>query len=65
MQTNLNNQIADKYKSNSQKIHVLTEDWVKKHPDNNHVKDKIRQQLQLLQDKGYLSFVSRGRYKLN
>ncbi|MCD4706066.1 restriction endonuclease [bacterium] len=36
-----------------------------KHPDNNHIKDKIRQQLQLLRDKGYLSFVSRGRYKLN
>lgn len=36
-----------------------------KHPDNNHIKDKIRQQLQPLRDKGYLSFVSRGKYKLN
>jgi len=36
-----------------------------KYPDNNHIKDKIRQQLQLLRDKGYLSFVSRGKYKLN
>jgi len=36
-----------------------------KHPDNKHIKDKIRQQLQLLRDKGYLSFVSRGKYKLN
>jgi len=35
------------------------------HPDNNHVKDKIRQQLQVLRDKGYLNFVSRGRYRLS
>jgi type II restriction enzyme len=35
-----------------------------KHPDNHHVKDKIRQQLQFLRDKGYLEFVERGRYRL-
>ena len=35
-----------------------------KYPDNNFVKDKLRQQLQLLRDEGYLEFVSRGRYKL-
>jgi len=34
------------------------------HPDNKHVKDKIRQQLQVLRDKNYLEFVSRGRYRL-
>ena len=36
------------------------------HPDNKHVKDKIRQQLQVLRDKGYLDFVkgARGRYRL-
>ncbi len=34
------------------------------HPDNKHVKDKIRQQLQILRDKGYLEFVSRGYYRL-
>jgi len=34
------------------------------HPDNKHIKDKIRQQLQVLRDKSYLSFISRGRYKL-
>ena len=32
------------------------------HPENKHIKDKIRQQLQFLRDKGYLDFVSRGRY---
>ncbi|MGA3290549.1 MAG: hypothetical protein ABSD42_09960 [Candidatus Bathyarchaeia archaeon] len=35
-----------------------------KHPDNHHVKDKIRQQLQFLRDKGYLEFVGRGSYRL-
>ena len=34
------------------------------HPDNRHIKDKIRQQLQVLRDKGYLDFVSRGYYRL-
>jgi type II restriction enzyme len=34
------------------------------HPDNKHIKDKIRQQLQVLRDKGYLDFVSRGYYRL-
>jgi type II restriction enzyme len=34
------------------------------HPDNKHIKDKIRQQLQILRDKGYLDFVSRGSYRL-
>ncbi|MDO8499216.1 MAG: DpnI domain-containing protein [bacterium] len=36
----------------------------KKHPDNKHIKDKIRQQLQVLRDKGYLEFTSRGNYRL-
>ena len=34
-----------------------------KHPDNNNVQPKIRQQLQLLRDKGFLHFTARGRYK--
>jgi type II restriction enzyme len=33
------------------------------HPENRHIKDKIRQQLQVLRDKGYLEFVSRGVYR--
>lgn len=32
-------------------------------PNNNHIKDKIRQQLQLLRDKGIIEFTGRGRYK--
>ncbi len=46
-------------------VYAFEKDLQTKHPDNNHIKDKIRQQLQLLRDKGYLNFVSRGKYKLN
>ncbi len=34
------------------------------YPQNRNVRPKIRQQLQFLRDRGYLEFVSRGRYKL-
>ncbi|MGK0256341.1 MAG: type II restriction enzyme [Arcobacteraceae bacterium] len=35
-----------------------------KHPENNNIQAKIRQQLQLLRDKEYLKFESRGIYRL-
>ena len=35
------------------------------YPGNNNVKPKIRQQLQVLRDNGYLEFVSRGHYRLS
>ena len=34
-----------------------------KHPLNNFIKDKIRQQLQYLRDKGFIEFISPGHYK--
>ena len=34
-----------------------------KHPENHHVKDKIRQQLQMLRDKGIIEFRGRGCYR--
>ncbi|MCF6219918.1 MAG: hypothetical protein L3J65_02295 [Robiginitomaculum sp.] len=34
------------------------------HPENNHVKPKIRQQLQVLRDAGILEFLGRGRYQV-
>ena len=41
------------------------EEYLKlKHPNNHNIKAKIRQQLQLLRDKNYLKFVSRGKYRL-
>lgn len=33
------------------------------HPDNHHVKDKIRQQLQILRDHGLIEFSGRGLYR--
>lgn len=35
------------------------------HPNNCHIKDKIRQQLQILRDKDYIEFLGKGRYKKN
>lgn len=34
-----------------------------KHTDNNNVRAKIRQQLQMLRDKGLIEFMSRGEYR--
>ena len=34
------------------------------HPNNNHIQDKIRQQLQFLRDKGFIEFIGRGNYRL-
>lgn len=35
-----------------------------RYPNNNFVKDKIRQQLQVLRDNGLIDFVSRGNYRV-
>lgn len=34
-----------------------------KHPQNNNIRPKIRQQLQFLRDKGILEFLGDGKYK--
>lgn len=36
----------------------------KEYPDNNFIKAKLRQQLQILRDKGFIEFTARGHYKL-
>ena len=36
-----------------------------KHPENKHIKDKIRQQLQVLRDKGFIDFIKPGSYKFH
>jgi type II restriction enzyme len=33
------------------------------HPDNRHVRDKIRQQLQVLRDLGFVEFLGHGCYR--
>lgn len=35
-----------------------------KHPENNNIQAKIRQQLQILRDRGFLKFTNRGNYKV-
>lgn len=45
-------------------VYAFERDLRALHPDNKHIRDKIRQQLQLLRDKGYLAFIAKGRYKL-
>jgi|SRR3989338_1109283 len=45
-------------------VYIFENELSELHPENKHIKDKIRQQLQVLRDKGYLDFVSRGYYRL-
>ena len=45
-------------------MYAFENELSKKRPDNRHIKDKIRQQLQVLRDKDYLEFTSRGNYRL-
>jgi type II restriction enzyme len=45
-------------------VYACGNELSKLHPDNKHIKDKIRQQLQVLRDKEYLEFTSRGQYHL-
>lgn len=47
-----------------EQIYTFENYLCKKHPENKHIKDKIRQQLQILRDKGFLKFIERGRYLL-
>jgi len=44
-------------------VYKFEEKLKHKYPSNNFIKDKIRQQLQLLRDKGIIEFVGRGKYK--
>jgi type II restriction enzyme len=44
-------------------VYDFTEQLPQKHINNNHVEAKIRQQLQLLRDKGMIAFVERGHYR--
>lgn len=44
-------------------VYKFAEELQAKHPGNNFVKDKIRQQLQILRDKNIIEFVSKGKYK--
>ncbi len=45
-------------------VYAFTHELEKLHPDNRHVKDKIRQQLQVLRDMELLQHVARGVWRL-
>ncbi len=51
---------SDRFSLND--IYRFEEELKKKYPNNNHIKDKIRQQLQYLRDDGFVDFTSRGSY---
>lgn len=56
----------DEIKSNEfilDEVYAFEEKLKMKYPNNNFIKDKIRQQLQLLRDKGIIEFAGRGKYK--
>jgi type II restriction enzyme len=44
--------------------YAFTRELEKLHPDNRHVRDKIRQQLQVLRDTGLLMHIERGVWRL-
>ena len=44
-------------------MYVFENELKAKHPENNFIKDKIRQQLQYLRDKGFIEFVTPGHYR--
>lgn len=44
-------------------IYSFSDELQLKHPGNNFVKAKIRQQLQYLRDKGFIDFTTRGHYR--
>lgn len=44
-------------------VYAFSGELQQKHPDNNFVYDKIRQQLQFLRDKGFIQFTKRGHYR--
>lgn len=44
-------------------VYAFADELQGKHPGNHHVKDKIRQQLQVLRDKGIIDFLGRGYYQ--
>lgn len=45
-------------------VYALESELRKLHPNNRHIVEKIRQQVQLLRDKGILESLGRGRYEL-
>ena len=45
-------------------VYAFEDELKEKHLNNNHVRDKIREELQILRDKGYIEFLGKGKYKI-
>jgi type II restriction enzyme len=45
-------------------VYAFVRELEKLHPDNRHIRDKIRRQLQILRDAGLLLHVERGVWRL-
>lgn len=45
-------------------IYAFENELSQRHPKNRHVKEKIRQQLQMLRNNGYLEFAGKGSYRV-
>lgn len=55
--------LIKKEKFSLDEVYKFESDLKLKYPNNNFIKDKIRQQLQILRDKGIIEFSGRGNYK--
>jgi type II restriction enzyme len=57
-------ELLDKREFNLEDIYRFENQLSAIYPNNRHVREKIRQQLQVLRDRGFLDFLSRGSYRL-
>jgi type II restriction enzyme len=48
----------------NEEIYAFAPELEKLHPDNRHIRDKIRQQLQVLRDLGFLTHIAHGDWRL-
>lgn len=46
-----------------EEMYLFEDELQIKHPQNNNIKPKIRQQLQFLRDKGFIEFLGNGKYR--
>jgi type II restriction enzyme len=53
----------DKKSFTLDEVYAHADELAALHPDNRHVRDKIRQQLQVLRDIGFLEFLTPGNYR--
>lgn len=44
-------------------LYAHEDEFQRQHPGNQHIREKLRQQLQVLRDKGRVQFLARGRYR--